>query len=63
MPDTSYIIRTFWGAIGCKKPGTQVKHAADSVVDALAVFHDWLIEKETVKHYKDHGTEPVFAKK
>lgn len=72
MPDTTYVIRTFWGAIGCKKPGTQVKHAADSVVDALAVFHDWLIEKTqgkicsqhgVIEQYKDHGAEPRFAKK
>ena len=62
MPNGTYVIRTFWGKIGARNPGTQVKHAADSIVDALAVFHDWLIEKTSDKKgYSDSGTEPIHA--
>lgn len=61
MDDDTYVIRTFWGRIGQMNPGTQVKHAADSIVDAMVVFHDWLIEKETKKGYKPCEMEPQFG--
>lgn len=62
MPDDTFLIRTFWGACGCAKPGTQIKAAQGSIVDALATFHDWIIEKRDKKNYQDIGTEPVWAK-
>lgn len=61
MENGTYVIRTFWGKIGVSSPGSQVKDAPTSIVDAMVVFHDWLHAKME-RGYKDTGSEPSFAK-
>jgi len=61
MSNGTYVIRTFWGKIGVSSPGSQIKDAPSSVVDAMVVFHDYLHQKLN-RGYKDTGSDPVFAK-